>query len=344
MSLLSVRDLTLQFGGLIAVNKVNFDIKQGEIMALIGPNGAGKTSVFNAITGVYEPTSGNVLLENKDLSLPWSARTTVGFTIIALLSGLGFFVALHTEELWEHTITANYVYQAAFPWGKAIGDLFGYSGGLPWTSSFVPFLFAAAIAVAGAYTVWRRSRRTPEVITKSGIARTFQNIRLFQQMTVLDNVLVGMHCQLCSHALHAALRLPFFWKERSNAVECAEDLLRFVDLYDRRHALASSLPYGSQRRLEIGRALASKPKLLLLDEPAAGMNPTESSELMALIKKIRESGVTVMLIEHHMKVVMGISDRIVVLDYGNKIAEGTPDEIKKNAKVIEAYLGQEGAA
>ncbi|MFN8390625.1 MAG: ABC transporter ATP-binding protein [Bdellovibrionota bacterium] len=188
--------------------------------------------------------------------------------------------------------------------------------------------------------MWQRSRRSPEVVAQSGVSRTFQNIRLFQTMTALENVLVGMDRNLRVGFFESMLRLPRHFKEKRQAVSRAREMLEFVGLVEYAGTEAGCLPYGHQRRLEIARALASGPTLLLLDEPAAGMNPSESVDLMELINKIKSKGITVLLIEHHMRVVMGISDRIAVLDYGNKIAEGTPEEIRANEKVISAYLGK----
>ncbi|MFO0864797.1 MAG: ATP-binding cassette domain-containing protein [Gemmataceae bacterium] len=207
--------------------------------------------------------------------------------------------------------------------------------------AWIGLLAGFTFGFLGAFTVWRRARRAPEVIARGGIARTFQNIRLFHNMTVLENVLMGRDRFYRGGLLGMAMNALGITPEESRNVRVAGDLLRFVGLQPKANMLAKNLPYGDQRRLEIARALATEPKLLLLDEPAAGMNPSESADLMKLIEQIRSRGITILLIEHHMNIVMAISDRIVVLDHGVKIAEGTAEEIRNNPAVIEAYLGKE---
>ena len=272
-NVLHVENVTMQFGGVVAVNNLSMDIGEGEIVALIGPNGAGKTTAFNCITGVYEPTNGRVDFMGK-------------------------------------TIVENY------PTGKMKRAYAGENAGL-YTKQIV---------------------RTPDKITSLGIARTFQNIRLFKSQTVFDNVLIAMHMRRTSNVFTATFRLNL--KEEHAMREEAMELLKIVGLDGVANELATSLPYGQQRRLEIVRALATHPKLLLLDEPAAGMNPQETEELGVFIKEIKDKfGLTVFMIEHHMNLVMGISDRIYVIDFGKQIAEGTPREVRDNPAVIAAYLG-----
>ena len=272
-NVLRVENVTMQFGGVVAVDDLSMEVNEGEIVALIGPNGAGKTTAFNVITGVYAPTNGQVLFDGKKV----------------------------VENHPRGKMRRQYK-------GKHLGD---------YKSVLEP---------------------TPDKLTRMGMARTFQNIRLWKSMTVFDNVLIAKHLRRSSNMFTAMFRL----NAREEARQRAEvlELLRVVGLEDVKDELATTLPYGKQRRLEIARALATDPKLLLLDEPAAGMNPQETLELAEFIREIREKfRKTILLIEHHMDLVMGIADRIYVLDFGELIAQGTPEEIQNNARVIDAYLG-----
>lgn len=257
MALLSIKNLTKNFGGLCANSNINMEIDDGELVGLIGPNGAGKTTLFNMLTGVYEPSEG----------------------------------------------TIDFVRD-----GKEI----------------------------------RLNGKKPYVVTALGLARTFQNIRLFQNLTVIDNVKIAMNKDVKCGVVASILRFPMFFKEEERIEKEALELLDILHLADKKDELACNLPYGEQRRLEIARALATRPKLLFLDEPAAGMNPQETAELTQLIRRIKdEFHISVLLIEHDMSLVMNLCERIYVLDYGKCIASGTPAEIQTNKRVIEAYLGEE---
>ena len=303
-NVLKVENVTMQFGGVVAVDNLTMEVNEGEIVALIGPNGAGKTTAFNVITGVYAPTNGRVCFNEKCI------------------------VRNHPTGKMKKTYKGEEptMYTAQFGPQEALED-----------EALKAWKLAQKERDEYAFSDHVLSP-TPDKITVQGMARTFQNIRLWKTQTVFDNVLIAKHLRRTSNLFTAALHLN--GKEEARQRAEVLELLKLVGLEDVKDELATSLPYGKQRRLEIARALATNPTLLLLDEPAAGMNPQETLELTEFIGEIRKNfHMTSLLIEHHMDLVMDIADRIYVLDFGKLIAQGTPEEIQSNERVIDAYLG-----
>jgi len=389
-SILRVSELSKVFGGLSALSRVSLEVETGKIVGIIGPNGAGKTTLFNCLTGLYYPTEGQVLFQEKSVVPKLSSRKA---RLVKQLSWLFIILSLAWIVLFwsfflprtffkvELTLLAIFILSIRmvvvrglrefeiWAWSTMfvfiLGDLYlavwwlthhtslGQLPGLGVPLAYLALPWSILAIAFSTYLSWQLLLREvrqlygfrlgPDAINRLGVARTFQNIRLFLTLSVLDNVRIGAHGRMAQKIYATLFRTHSQRDEEKKIEQEALEHLRFVGLEHRAFDLSGALAYGEQRRLELARALASHPRLLLLDEPAAGMNPQESSRLMRLIRKIRDQGITVLIIEHDMKVMMNLADHIYAFDHGVLIAQGTPDEIRANPRVIEAYLGRGSA-